>query len=160
MYNKEKIFDKYKCRITLDALSSIRKKIIVKILWILISLLNNNSYRLSPSWEPLPYKISSRDIIDMLNVRWSSIPIENYQLARNYAEGERASEIFPRKCRCRKKKGGERRESGWFHGFVWWKSCEQGMPRGLIRKRLDWFDSKANNATSCAWWNSGGCRRD
>lgn len=110
MYNKEEIFDKYKCRITLDALSSIRKKIIVKILWILISFLNNNSYRLSPSWEPLPYKISSRDIIDMLNVRWSSIPIENYQLARNYAEGEGASEIFPRKCRCRKKKrGGETR---------------------------------------------------
>lgn len=24
----------------------------------------------------------------------------------------------------------------------------RGTPRGLIRKRLDWFDSKANNATS------------
>lgn len=110
MYNKEEIvFDKYKCQITPNALSSIFKKIIVKILWILISLLNNNSYRLSPGWEPLPYKITSRDIIDMLNVRWSNIPIENYQFARNYAKGEGASEIFPRKCRCRKKKGGETR---------------------------------------------------
>lgn len=28
------------------------------------------------------------------------------------------------------------------------KDKGRGTPRGLIRKRLDWFDSKANNATS------------
>ena len=30
------------------------------------------------------------------------------------------------------------------------KREREGMPQGLIRKRLDWFDSKANNATSRA----------
>lgn len=35
------------------------------------------------------------------------------------------------------------------------KDKGRGTPRGLIRKRLDWFDSKANNATSCVGKSRG-----
>lgn len=40
----------------------------------------------------------------------------------------------------------------WFVSAMWrqirTRTRGRGTPRGLIRKRLDWFDSKANNATS------------
>lgn len=94
------------------------------------------------------------------DVKWSNILIENYQFVRNYVKEKGTSKIFPRKCKCKKKRERRGSKKGWFYGFVWWKSYAQGMPRGLIRKRLDWFDSKANNATSRAWWNSEGCGRD
>lgn len=108
-------------------------------------------------WEPSIRSV--RDIIDIVRREISRSRITSSR--RITQRGKRRVKFSLGNVNAEKKKR-ERRGSkkGWFHGFVRWKSYAQGMPRGLIRKRLDWFDSKANNATSRAWWNSEGYGRD
>lgn len=123
----------------------------------------NSFYRLFPGWELLRaiYKISSWYY--QYRSTWDDrISRSRITSSRRITQrGKRRVKFSLGNVNAEKKKR-ERRGSkkGWFHGFVRWKSYAQGMPRGLIRKRLDWFDSKANNATSRAWWNSEGYGRD